>query len=68
MIFGEPPLPMKNRNTELEGIFIGNGFLPENTFDVGRPGIERTECIAVDRVEEVLSFQDGGRFGVVREV
>jgi len=42
--------------------------LPENTFDVGRPGIERIECIAVDRVEEVLSFQDGGRFGVVREV
>ena len=42
--------------------------MPENTFDVGRPGIERIECIAVDRVEEVLSFQDGGRFGVVREV
>ena len=56
MIFGEPPLPMKNRNS-LKVVFIGNGFLPENTFDVGRPGIERTECIAVDRVEEVLSLQ-----------
>ena len=42
--------------------------MPESTFDVGRPGIERTECITVDRVEEVLSLKDGGRFGVVREV
>ena len=41
--------------------------MPENTFDVGRPGIERIECIAVDRVEEVMAFQDGGRFGVVGE-
>ena len=67
MIYGDPPLPMKKRNS-LKVFFIGNGFLPENTFDVGRPGIERIECIAVDRVEKVLSFQDGGRFGVVREV
>ena len=43
-------------------------FLPENTFEVGRPGIERIKCIAVDSVEEVLSLQDGGRFGVVRVV
>ena len=58
---------MKNRNSLNVSLSV-MGFLPENTFDVGRPGIERIECIAVDRVEEVLSFQDGGRFGVVREV
>jgi len=42
--------------------------LPEDTLDVGRPGIESIECIAVDSVGEVLPLQDGGRFRVVRVV